>query len=261
MLQAWSQYGSTYSLHTPEDALFVYECVEMELGLSIREDEKKYSCPVHLHLDRGNSSRYDSELRFLKFNDSRDHITECLLSLIIIEISSVDISARIMQVYMSSICQWFRNWRTTSGQKMVRNANLVIISTKRISITPIMSRMILKFINNLIKSFFKYFVIYTEDADLFLPKLSDQSSSQYLVCTRTKSTQDPAPILGFGLLQEPCILIALLHTGVTISLSVVDLHYLLTIKPLEMVISPGKKVKLLKLSSKTLSHESLLQYK
>lgn len=56
--QTWSQYGSTYSLHTPEEALYVYECVEMELGLFYTDNDKKYTCPIHLHADRANRSRF-----------------------------------------------------------------------------------------------------------------------------------------------------------------------------------------------------------
>lgn len=56
--QTWSQYGSNYSLHTPDDALYVYECVELELGLLFTDDDKKYNCPIHLHCDKGNKSRY-----------------------------------------------------------------------------------------------------------------------------------------------------------------------------------------------------------
>lgn len=56
--QTWSQHGSNYSLHTPDDALYVYECVELELGLLFTDDDKKYNCPIHLHCDKGNKSRY-----------------------------------------------------------------------------------------------------------------------------------------------------------------------------------------------------------
>ena len=57
MPQTWSDYGSTYSLHTPEEALFVYECVEMELGLCYSDADKKYTCPIHLHADREKRAR------------------------------------------------------------------------------------------------------------------------------------------------------------------------------------------------------------
>lgn len=53
-----SQNDSSFSLQTPEDALFVFECVEMELGLLFNDNDKKYNCPVHLHSDRENKSRY-----------------------------------------------------------------------------------------------------------------------------------------------------------------------------------------------------------
>lgn len=55
--QTWSQYGSTFSLHTPEEALYVYECVEMELGLFYNDNDSKYTCPINLHGDRENRSR------------------------------------------------------------------------------------------------------------------------------------------------------------------------------------------------------------
>lgn len=55
--KSWSQYGSTYSLHTPDDALFVFEEVEMELGLLFTDNDNKYRCPINLHRDRGNELR------------------------------------------------------------------------------------------------------------------------------------------------------------------------------------------------------------
>ncbi|XP_046589711.1 nuclear pore complex protein Nup88 [Neodiprion lecontei] len=163
---SWSQYGSTFSLHTPEDALYVYECVEMELGLGFWDIEKKYSCPVHLHVDRGNSSRY--------------------------------------------FCS--------------HNAGIHVVNL------PMVSQLA------------DFIQAPDDDSNLFLPSLSTQSSSQYLVCTKTKSSLKAAPVLGFGLLQEPCIMIALLHTGTVVSLSVVDLYYLPTPMPLEPVTSPSKKI-------------------
>lgn len=59
-LQTWSQYGSTYSLHTPEEALYIYECVEIELGLFFADNDEKYNCPIHLRWDKDNKSRYNS---------------------------------------------------------------------------------------------------------------------------------------------------------------------------------------------------------
>lgn len=78
----------------------------------------------------------------------------------------------------------------------------------------------------------------------FLPSLSNQSSSQYLICTRTKHTgkDEATPILGFGLIQEPCVLIALLHTGDVVDLSVIDLHYLPRIELPEPIATSTKKV-------------------
>ncbi|XP_046738540.1 nuclear pore complex protein Nup88 [Diprion similis] len=163
---SWSQYGSTFSLHTPEDALYVYECVEMELGLGFWDIEKKYSCPVHLHVDRGNSSRY--------------------------------------------FCS--------------HNAGIHVVNL------PMVSQLA------------DFIQATDDDANFFLPSLSIQSNSQYLICTKTKSSLKPAPILGFGLLQEPCIMIALLHTGTVISLSVVDLYYLPNPRPIEPLTSPSKKM-------------------
>jgi len=77
-----------------------------------------------------------------------------------------------------------------------------------------------------------------------LPSLSNQSTLQYLFSTRTKHTdaEEATPILGFGLLQEPCVLVALLHTGVVVDLSVIDLHYLPKIEQLEPVVNTMKKV-------------------
>lgn len=53
---------------------------------------------------------------------------------------------------------------------------------------------------------------------------------------------EATPILGFGLLQEPCVLIALLHTGIVIDLSVIDLYYLPRIEQLEPITNITKKV-------------------
>ncbi|PSN47010.1 Nuclear pore complex protein Nup88, partial [Blattella germanica] len=57
-VSSWSQYGSTYSLHTPDIALYVFESVELELGLSLDDDDDTYTCPIHLHHDIATSSRY-----------------------------------------------------------------------------------------------------------------------------------------------------------------------------------------------------------
>lgn len=81
---------------------------------------------------------------------------------------------------------------------------------------------------------------------LQLPNLVRQSSAQYLVTTRTKYTgkQEATPILGFGLLQEPCILVALLHTGQVIDISVVDYYFISNPESATLPLSPTKKVKL-----------------
>ncbi|XP_069683865.1 nuclear pore complex protein Nup88 isoform X2 [Periplaneta americana] len=55
---SWSQYGSTYSLHTPDIALYVFESVELELGLALDDDDDTYTCPIHLHHDNSTDSRY-----------------------------------------------------------------------------------------------------------------------------------------------------------------------------------------------------------
>ncbi|KAG5336411.1 NUP88 protein, partial [Acromyrmex charruanus] len=162
--KTWSQYGSNYSLHTPDDALYVYECVELELGLLFTDDDKKYNCPIHLHCDKGNKSRY-----FCSHN------------------------AGIHMVSLSMVSQL---------EELIHgNGN-------------------------------------------YLPSLLNQSVLQYLFSTRTKHTNvdEATPILGFGLLQEPCVLIALLHTGVVIDLSVIDLYYLPRIEQLEPVMNTAKKV-------------------
>lgn len=77
-----------------------------------------------------------------------------------------------------------------------------------------------------------------------MPNLIKQSSAQYLVSTRTKYTdkEEATPTLGFGLLQDPCILIALLHTGVVIDISVVDHYYIPKVDASGPVASPSKKV-------------------
>ncbi|XP_018374219.1 PREDICTED: nuclear pore complex protein Nup88 [Trachymyrmex cornetzi] len=163
--KTWSQYGSNYSLHTPDDALYVYECVELELGLLFTDDDKKYNCPIHLHCDKGNKSRY--------------------------------------------FCS--------------HNAGIHMVSL------PMVSQL-----EELIH----------DNSGNYLPSLLNQSVLQYLFSTRTKHTNidEATPILGFGLLQEPCVLIALLHTGVVIDLSVIDLYYLPRIEQLEPVMNTAKKV-------------------
>ncbi|XP_011161716.1 nuclear pore complex protein Nup88 [Solenopsis invicta] len=163
--KTWSQYGSNYSLHTPDDALYVYECVELELGLLFTDEDKKYNCPIHLHCDKGNKSRY--------------------------------------------FCS--------------HNAGIHMVSL------PMVSQL---------EEF-----IYDNDGN-YLPSLLNQSILQYLFSTRTKHTNvdEATPILGFGLLQEPCVLIALLHTGVVIDLSVIDLYYLPRIEQLEPITNTMKRV-------------------
>ncbi|XP_050445936.1 nuclear pore complex protein Nup88 [Cataglyphis hispanica] len=163
--KTWSQYGSNYSLHTPDDALYVYECVELELGLLFTDDDKKYNCPIHLHCDKSNKSRY--------------------------------------------FC--------------THNAGIHMVSLPMVS-------QLEEFIH--------------DNRDNYLPSLSNQSILQYLFSTRTKHTNidEATPILGFGLLQEPCVLIALLHTGVVIDLSVIDLYYLPRIEQLEPIANTTKKV-------------------
>lgn len=72
----------------------------------------------------------------------------------------------------------------------------------------------------------------------------NHSTLQYLFSTRTKhtSTDEATPILGFGLLQEPCVLVALLHTGIVVDLSVIDLYYLPRIDQVEPIVNTTKKV-------------------
>ncbi|XP_043276601.1 nuclear pore complex protein Nup88 isoform X2 [Venturia canescens] len=167
--QTRSVYGSTYSLHTPVDALFVVECVELELGLLYSEQDRKYSCPIHLHSDKGNKSRY-----FCSHNAGIHAITLPMVSQLDEYVGAKD-----------------------------------------------------------------------EEADLHLPTSLNPSNSQYLVCTRTKHTvsEDATPVFGFGLLQQPCpVLIALLHTGVVVDLSVVDLDYLPRIDTPKPMVSPNKKI-------------------
>ena len=74
--------------------------------------------------------------------------------------------------------------------------------------------------------------------------MSRQSTAHYLVSTRTKYTDkdEATPVLGFGLFQEPCYLIAILHTGIVVDLSVVDFYYIPKIETSELIQSPSKKV-------------------
>lgn len=140
------------SLNKTESTLLVFEIVEIELGLLYNDNDKKYTCPIKLHLDRGNKSRY--------------------------------------------FC--------------FHNAGIHMMTL------PVVSQLE-KFTNS-----------NDEDTDANCPSSLHQSSSQYLVCTRTKHTKinEVAPILGFGLLQQPCpVLIALLHNGTVVDLSIVDLDY------------------------------------
>ncbi|KAJ8681137.1 hypothetical protein QAD02_016924 [Eretmocerus hayati] len=165
--RTWSQYGSTYSLHTPDEALYVYECVEMELGLFYSDNDKKYTCPIHLQNDRENRSRY--------------------------------------------FCS--------------HNAGIHVVNV------PMATQLD------------DYIAADQGSIDLHIPNLIKNASAQYLVSTRTKYTgkEEATPVLGFGLLQEPCILIAILHTGVVIDISVVDLHYIPKIETSAPVTSPSKK--------------------
>ncbi|KAI4497312.1 hypothetical protein M0802_007559, partial [Mischocyttarus mexicanus] len=167
--KTWSQYGSSYSLHTPEDALYIFECIEMELGLFFTDDDKKYNCPIYVHNDKGNKSRY--------------------------------------------FCS--------------HNAGIHMVSL------PMVSQLD-DYINNTNEKI----------EDYFLPSLSNESSSHYLICTRTKHTEidEPTPILGFGLIQEPCVLIALLHTGDIVDLSVVDPHYLPRVDLPEPIVTSAQRV-------------------
>ena len=86
---------------------------------------------------------------------------------------------------------------------------------------------------------------FSASIDLYLPNLVKNSSAQYLVSTRTKYTgrEEATPVLGFGLLQDPCILISLLHTGVVINISIVDFYYIPKIETTAPAISPSKKVR------------------
>ncbi|XP_058806614.1 nuclear pore complex protein Nup88 [Phymastichus coffea] len=166
--KSWSQYGSTYSLHTPEEALYVYECVELELGLFYTDSDKKYSCPIHLHADPENRSRY--------------------------------------------FCS--------------HNAGIHLVNV------PMVSQLE------------QYVAASEATVQLQLANLVRQSSAQYLLSTRTKYTgrEEATPVLGFGLLQEPCILVALLHTGLAIDISVIDSYYIPSLQAATLAPSPSKKV-------------------
>nr|XP_003702612.1 PREDICTED: nuclear pore complex protein Nup88 [Megachile rotundata] len=166
--KTWSQCGSAYNLHTPEEALYVYECVEIELGLFFADKDEKYNCPIHLQWDKGNKSRY--------------------------------------------FCS--------------HNAGIHMVTLPMVS-------QLEEYINS------------SEDNDAScLPSLLNQSNSQYLICRRTKHTKanEATPILGFGLLQEPCVLVALLHTGDVVARSIIDLHYFPKIEPPEPIVKKKEKV-------------------
>ncbi|XP_054004714.1 nuclear pore complex protein Nup88 isoform X1 [Hylaeus anthracinus] len=166
--RTWSQYGSNHSLHTPDEALYVYECVEIELGLFFTDTDKKYNCPIHLRCDKDNKSRY--------------------------------------------FCS--------------HNAGIHMVSL------PMVSQLE------------EYISTSEENDEDRLPMLSYQSSSQYLICRRTKHTptDEVSSILGFGLLQEPCVLVALLHTGDVVARSVIDLHYFPKIESPEPMINSERQV-------------------
>ncbi|XP_031828609.1 nuclear pore complex protein Nup88 [Nomia melanderi] len=164
----WLQSNSMYNVHTSEEALYVYECVEIELGLLYADNDKKYNCPIHLRCDKGNKSRY--------------------------------------------FCS--------------HNAGVHMISLP------------------MVPQLEEYINSSDDNDDARLPSLSNQSSSQYLICRRTKhtGTNEATPILGFGLLQEPCVFVALLHTGDVVARSVIDLHYFPKIELPEPIVTTEKKV-------------------
>ncbi|XP_067015335.2 nuclear pore complex protein Nup88 [Anabrus simplex] len=56
--RSWSRCGSTYSLHTPDVALFVLECVELELGITLDDDSDTVTCPIHLRRHAVTNKRY-----------------------------------------------------------------------------------------------------------------------------------------------------------------------------------------------------------
>lgn len=84
-----------------------------------------------------------------------------------------------------------------------------------------------------------------------MPSLSNQSILQYLFSTRTKHTNvdEATPILGFGLLQEPCVFVALLRTGDVVDLSVIDLYYLPKAEQLEPASNTLNKVSIVNIYS------------
>ncbi|XP_034952149.1 nuclear pore complex protein Nup88 [Chelonus insularis] len=167
--RTWSEYGSNYSLHTPDDGLFVFEQLEMELGLLFDDEDKKYNCIINLHRDRSNKSRY--------------------------------------------FCS--------------HNAGIHMITL------PVLSQLQ------------EYLNCSEDNIDLYLPETFHTSKSQYLLCTRTKHTtmDEATSIFGFGLFQQTWpILIALLHTGVVVDISVIDLDYLPQVETPEPMMNLHKNV-------------------
>ncbi|XP_033329725.1 nuclear pore complex protein Nup88 [Megalopta genalis] len=163
----WSQSSSVYSVPISDEALYVYECIEIELGLFYTDTDKKYNCPIHLRCDKSIKYRY-----FCTHNHGVHMVT--------------------------------------------------------LPMVPQLE---------------EYLNISDGIDDIHLPSSSNQSSSQYLICRRTKhtGTNEATPVLGIGILQEPCVLVALLHTGDVIARSIVDLHYFPKIEPLEPIINKEKK--------------------
>ena len=89
-------------------------------------------------------------------------------------------------------------------------------------------------------------LFFLDNTELLFNTFNNPSNSQYLVSTRTRHTgnDEATPVFGFGLLQQPCpVLIALLHTGEVVDLSVVDLDYLPRIDLPEPIVSPSKRVR------------------
>nr|CAD7423493.1 unnamed protein product [Timema monikensis] len=54
---SWNSLNSVYILRVSRVTLFVFECVELELGLGLK-DEDLYTCPILLHRDCTTVSRY-----------------------------------------------------------------------------------------------------------------------------------------------------------------------------------------------------------
>ncbi|KAK7873136.1 hypothetical protein R5R35_006360 [Gryllus longicercus] len=141
--KSWSQFDSRFSSQSPTVALYVLECVELELGLTLDDEVNSLTCPIHLHRHPVTNDRY--------------------------------------------LC---------SHDAGVHSVALPLIP------------------------YLEHFVN-TDDAFTLLetPSTSLASVAEYVVCTRTSTTETPAPVLGLAFSQNPTVVVVmLLGSGEVLSL-------------------------------------------